>query len=101
MKNKKYVYMVQIAYSTDDCDGVETYLFDSKEKAIKKFFKQIEFEKQETWVKNAYDNDILSEDYELDTNIEDKDANSLWWNISYHVDFYLHTFIDMREIEVQ
>ena len=42
---KHYVYMLQIDYSTDDCQGVETHIFATRYQAVEKFKEQIEFEK--------------------------------------------------------
>lgn len=33
---KKFVYVILFDYSTDDCDGIDLYIFDTKEKALKK-----------------------------------------------------------------
>lgn len=40
------------------------------------------------------------DDFELDTNIEDKDANEYWWNYTCQSNYYLHTFIDLKIMEV-
>ena len=34
---KKYAYLVMFDYSTDDFSGIDTYLFDTYEKALNKF----------------------------------------------------------------
>ncbi|MBR2909089.1 MAG: hypothetical protein IKC11_01930 [Clostridia bacterium] len=102
MEQNKTVYMIQIQYSTDDYDGVDTFLFENREKAIKKLHKLIEIEKQTAWIQDAYEEDgSINEDYELDENLNDKDACCLWWNFKCLSDYYYHTFIDLREIEVQ
>ena len=98
---KHYVYMLQIDYSTDDCQGVETHIFATRYQAVEKFKEQIEFEKKQTWIQDAYENDKLLEGYELDQNTDDDNDTDLWWNMSCHHDFYLHTFIDMKKMEVK
>lgn len=98
---KHYVYMLQIDYSTDDCQGVETHIFATRYQAVEKFKEQIEFEKKQTWIQDAYENDKLLKGYELDQNTNDDNDTDLWWNMSCHNDFYLHTFIDMKKMEVK
>ena len=99
---KHYVYLIQIQYSTDDYDGVDTFLFENREKAISKLHKLIEIEKQTAWIQDAYEQDgLLNNDYELDDNLEDSDSCSLWWNFKCLSNYNYHTFIDLREIEVQ
>ena len=101
MKDKKYLYMVQMQYSTDDYDGVETQLFETREKALKAFYNLIEIEKRETWIQEGYLDNEVRENYELDSNLENDDACDLWWNFKKIDDYYYHTFIDLRQIEVK
>lgn len=101
MKDKKYVHMVQMQYSTDDYDGVETLLFDTREKAVKAFHNLIAMVKRESWIQNGFINEEVRENYELDTNLDNIGAYDLWWNFKKNDDYYYHTFIDLREIEVE
>ena len=101
MKDRKYVYMVQMQYSTDDYDGVETLLFETREKALKAFYNLIEMEKRESWIQDGYLDGEVRENYELDSNIDNIDACDLWWNFKKTDDYYYHTFIDLRQIEVE
>lgn len=103
---KHYVYTVLFDYSTQDCSGIDIYIFDSYKKAVKKFKQIIEDEKNPdtSWVGDAYTNNELSNEYELDTNIDDIDDNEeheLYWNISCKHDWYLHDFLDLRIKEVE
>ena len=98
---KHYVYILQIDYSTDDYEGVETQIFHTREKAVEEFKQQIECEKRQTWIQDAYKDGKLLKGYELEENANDTDAVDLFWNISCHENFYLHTFIDMRQVEVK
>jgi hypothetical protein len=98
------VYMVQFDYSTDDYSDIETYLFDTYEKALAKFNEIIEQEKQPemSWVADAFKNNQPLENYELDTNIDDANGETeLYWNITCKYDWYLHDFLNLyiKEIE--
>ena len=96
------VYMIQLDYTTPDYDDVDTYLFKNKEDAIKEFFRLIDVEKKTSWVKDAYTNDILdTEQYDLDTNIDDDTAEEYFWTIGANYDWYYRTSIELRIMEVQ
>ena len=99
---KKFVYVVLFDYSTNDCSGIDLYIFDTYQKALNKFNEIIEQEKQPemSWVGEKFKNNTL--DYELDTNIEDaKDGVELWWNITDRNDWYFHDFLDLRIKEIE
>ena len=99
---KQKVYMIQIDYTTPDYDDVDTYLFKTKEDAKNKFFRLIDVEKKTSWVKDAYTNDILdTEQYDLDTNIDDDTAEEYFWTIGANYDWYYRTSIELRIKEVQ
>ena len=105
-KHKQQVYTVMFDYSTQDCSGIDIYIFDSYKKAVKKFKQIIKDEKNPdtSWVGDAYINNKLSNEYELDTNIDDiddKEEHELYWNISCKHDWYLHDFLDLRIKEVE
>ena len=95
MMEKKFVYVVLFDYSTDDCSGIDLYIFDTKEKALKKLDTLIEQEKE--FYKNEYPG---FNDFKLDTNIKDANANEYWWNYKCESNYYLHTFIDLKIMEV-
>ena len=98
---KKFVYVVLFDYSTDDCSGIDLYIFDTYQKALNKFNEIIEQEKQPemSWVGEKFKNNTF--DYELDTNIEDaKDGVELWWNVTDRNDWYFHDFLDLRTKEI-
>ena len=99
---KQKVYMIQLDYTTPDYDDVDTYLYKNKEDAIKEFFRLIDVEKKTSWVKDAYTNDILdTEQYDLDTNIDDETAEEYFWTIGNNFDWYYRTSIELRIMEVQ
>ena len=99
------IYLVMMQYSTDDCDGVDTECFDTYEKAVNRYNQMIEAEKKpdNSWVANAFENGVLQHNYELDWSPihSDGQEHELWWNITCKLDWYLHTFIELRILEVQ
>ena len=96
MKNKT-VYEIIFDYSTEDCSGIDTYIFSTKEKAVKKLEELITSEKEFYKTEYSY---INEKDFEIDTNFGDRDAFEYWWNIQYKNDWYLHTNIDLRIKEI-
>ena len=102
MMEKKFVYVVLLDYSTDDCSGIDLYIFDTYQKALNKFNEIIEQEKQPemSWVGEKFTNNTF--DYELDTNIENaKDGVELWWNVTDRNDWYFHNFLDLKIKEIE
>lgn len=100
----KNIYLILLQYSTDDCDGIETECFDTYDKAVNRFSEIIENEKKANeWIKNAFENGILHHNYELDCSPDysDNKEHELWWNITCKLDWYLHTFVELRILEVQ
>ena len=104
MKKQK-IYMVQLDWSSDDDQGILTYLYNTKEKALEKFNKILEEEKTLDWYwsKDAFDENgnLNEEDYELETNIDDENAVELYWQLKCNGNFYLHDFLELREMEVE
>lgn len=95
MKNE--IYLIIFEYSTNDCNGIDTYLYNTREKAINKLQELIKTEKD--FYKDEYSH-IDSTDFEIDTNIDDENACEYWWNIQCKTDWYLHTNIDLRIKEI-
>ena len=95
---KQIVYLILFEYSTEDCNGIDTYLYDTREKAIKKLQELVENEKK---VYNIEYSHINKEDFEIDTNIDDENACEYWWNIQCKSNWYLHTNIDLRIKEIE
>ena len=59
------VYEIIYDYSTDDCEDVSTYIFDSYEKAFNKMTEIIEHNKKyNDWIKQAFSNNEI-ENYRL------------------------------------
>ena len=99
------VYVISLQFSTDDADGVDIEIFSTYEKAVRRFKEMIEIEKQPgiSWVADAYEDGELLHRFELDESPEynDGEEHELWWNISCKHDWYLHTFIELRFMEVK
>lgn len=95
MKNE--VYLIIFEYSTEDCNGIDTYLYSTREKAIEKIKELIENEK--AFYKREYSH-FEENEFEVDTNIDDDNASEYWWNIECKSDWYLHTNIDLRIKEI-
>lgn len=98
------IYLVLFQYCTDDCDGVDTQAYSTYEKAVERFNEIIENEKNTdmSWAGNAFENDKLQHNYELDCNetFTDGEEHELWWNLSCKLDWYLHEFLELRILEV-
>ena len=95
---KQEVYLIIFEYSTKDCTGIDTYLYDTREKAIKKLKELVENEKKFYNIEYSH---INKEDFEIDTNIDDENACEYWWNIQCKSNWYLHTNIDLRIKEIE
>ena len=99
MANK--VFMIQIEFSTDDDRDVEIDLFKDYKRAKERYFKIIEDEKNNTWIKNAFNGDVFDEEnYEIETNIDDEYAYEYYWDIAKSYDWIYRTHIQLREMEV-
>ena len=95
---KQEVNLIIFEYSTEDCTGIDTYLYDTREKAINKLQELVENEKKFYNIEYSH---INKEDFEIDTNIDDENACEYWWNIQCKSDWYLHTNIDLRIKEIE
>lgn len=100
------VYEILLQYSTDDGSSVDSFIFDSYEKAVKRFKELIEEEKiYIEWVKNAFESEETLKDYEFETNIDEeyKDnlEHELYWEITDKYDWYQHDYFELRISEVK
>lgn len=105
MEDKK-VYEILLRYSTDENAGVDSFIFESYEKAIKKFNEIIEEEKTYIyWIKNAFESEENLKDFDFDTNIEieynDTTEHELYWEITNKYDWYQHDFLELRIKELK
>ena len=97
--DKKEIYVLQLAWSNQDSEGINTTLFDDREKAIKKFKEIIEEEKTLDWYwsSDAFDKDgnLISDEYELDTNVDDPNAVEFYWELRSTYDSYNHDSLQL------
>lgn len=102
LENFDYVYMIIVDYSNSDYQGIETYLFHTREKAVEVFNTLVRNEKENVFEHAFDENGKILDTFELDTNIEDEnETDNLWWNISECCDYYNHTFIDLKQQEIE
>ncbi len=104
MKNKK-IYEILLRYSTDDDTGVDSYVTDTYEKAVKKFNEIILEEKNDiSWITNAFESEETLKNYEFDTNIDfeypDNEEHELYWEITDKYDWYHHDYLELRIKEI-
>ena len=97
--DKKEIYVLQLAWSNEDSEGINTTLIEDREKAIKKFKEVIEEEKTLDWYwsSNAFDKDgnLISEEYELDTNVDDQNAVEFYWELKCINNYYRHDSLQL------
>lgn len=101
---KQKIYVVQLDWSTEDNEGNELELFDTKEKALKKFNEIIKEEKTMDYYlgKDAFDKNgnLLTDEYNLDTNIDNPNALEFYWELRCTTNFYLHDSVQLLVKEV-
>jgi len=77
----------------------------AKNYKISNKFKEIitsETNPENSWVGDCYNNGEISDNYELDTNIDCADENlDIWWNLYSKYNWNLHDFIDLKKMEIQ
>jgi len=96
MLEKDIVYMVQFEYSTDDCQGTDIFLYKNRKDALHKF------KELQTQEKKFYETEYSHiEDFEVDTNIDDENAYEYFYNTTCLSNFYLHSFLDLKVMEVE
>ena len=97
--DKKEIYVLQLAWSNEDSEGINITLIEDREKAIKKFKEVIEEEKTLDWYwsSNAFDKDgnLISEEYELDTNVDDPNAVEFYWELKCINNYYRHDSLQL------
>lgn len=97
--DKKEIYVLQLAWSNEDSEGINTTLIEDREKAIKKFKEVIEEEKTLDWYwsSDAFDKDgnLISEEYELDTNVDDPNAVEFYWELKCISNYYRHDSLQL------
>jgi len=100
------VFIVQFDWSTTDCGSVDLYAFNEYDKAYNKFIQLIsdEMKPENSWVGDIeFDEDgyPIDDHYEFDFKDKDSCESELWWHITDKNDWYQHSFIDLRILEVK
>ena len=101
---KKYAYMVQVIWSTDDNEGVETELFSTYEKALTAYYNTIEGEMSDTWItahmtNGGFDDDITFEHENYHFNDEQQLYRS--WSVRQKNDWYFYTTVTIEIKELR
>ena len=100
---KKYVYMVQTEWSTDDNEGVDTELFDNYKKALDGYYNSIDGELRDTWItahitETGFDDEISfeHENYHFNDDLEVYRS----WSVRQKYDWYFYTTVtlDIKEL---
>ncbi len=96
---KQKIYVVQLDWTNEDDEGVVTELFATREKAVEKFNAIVQEEKTLDWYwsKDAFDKDgkLDTENYELQTNIDDPNALELYWELKCKGNYYLRDTLQL------
>ncbi len=100
---KKYVYMVQTEWSTDDDEGVETEIFDTYKKALVAYYNTVDGEMENTWISDhVIDNEFDSEVTFESDNHHFNDEQELYrsWSVRQKNDwsFYTTVTLDIKEL---
>ncbi len=98
MKKQK-IYVVQLDWANEDDEGVLINLFTTREKAVEKFNAIIQEEKTLDWYwsKDAFDKDgnLDTENYELQTNIDNPNTLELYWELRCIGNYHLHDSLQL------
>lgn len=100
------IYLILFDWSTNDCDGIETYLYYRFEDALQKLNELIENECDPdlSWIGlEVFDkNGDVKDGYELDCNMSDKNAQNLYlyWHIVDKNNYNRRSFIDLSKRKI-
>ena len=100
------IYEILLSYSTDDCNGIDSYIIDTYKKAVKKFNEIVQEEKTNIyWIQEAFKNDEALKDYDFDTNIDfdypKNEEHELYWEITDKYEWYHHDYLELRIKEIE
>ena len=101
----KKVYIVQFDWSTSDAGSVDLCVYGDYGDAYDKFKQLIcnERDPEMSWVGNIeFDDDGYPKDDHYEFEFEDNNScdNEVYWHITDKNDWYMHSFIDLRVMEV-
>jgi len=99
------VYIVKFDWSTYDGCDVDLYVYDTYEKAFDKYNELIknEMNPELSWVgSQAFENGKLQKGYELFEikRIPETDESEIYWCVENKNDYYQHSYIGIKILEV-
>lgn len=99
------VYIVQFDWSTSDAGSVDLFVYGKYDNAYDKFKELICAERnpEMSWVGNIeFDDDgyPIDEHYEFEFEDNNSGESEVYWHITDKNDWYTHSFIDLRVMEV-
>lgn len=96
----KYVYMVQLDWSTADADGIETELYEDYDTAYDRYKEIISEQLKNFWDgKVVFDTDgDPGDEYEFSEDDNNSNESDISWQLSLKYDYYEHTFVHLIRI---
>ncbi len=98
------VYLVQFDWSTDDADGVETFLFNDYDAAYQKFKDLVmeECNSETSWVGDRAldENKEPNEGYLLDYDDNNSGESEVYFHVTEERNYNYHSFIDLIKKEI-
>lgn len=99
------VYIIQFDWSTSDASNVELFVYGTYDKAYDKFKELIcnERNPEMSWVGDIeFDDEGYPVDDHYEFEFEDNNSceSEVYWHITDKSDWYQHSFIDLRVMEV-
>ena len=102
--DKKYIYMVQLDWSTTDAEGLESDLFENYNDAYIRYKERIadELNPEKSWVgEDVFDeHGNVDNDYEFEETGNAEQQTDLSWHVVDKNNYYRHTFIDLIKKEL-
>ena len=101
----KKVYIVQFDWSTTDAEDIELFVYKKYDDAYDKFKELIcnERNPEMSWVGDIEFDDEgypADDDYEFEFEDNNSCESEVYWHITDKYDWYIHSFIDLRVMEV-
>ena len=101
---KRKIYIVQFDWSTTDAGSVDLFVYGDYDDAYDKFKELILGERTEmSWVGDIEFDDEgypVDDNYEFEVEDNNSGESEVYWHITDKNDWYIHSFIDLRVMEV-
>ena len=101
----KYVYLIQRDWSTTDFGEIQTELYEKYKDAVLRFHEIILNEKNPALSeigKTAFDEDgFIKRNYELSFRYSKRKEHDQYWHLVDKNDYYRHSFIDLKRVEIR